>query len=472
MPNFQTPYAPSRVYEQRGTIGEILRAQREAQAATTQRSGDVSGQMWGSLGQIASQGINSYVNYKQQEPIRQYESEVRKLDLDQRRAAADSQQQTGAQERALTALFSGEEVPTSEAIFRVVGPERGTKIVSGLRALQVENQKAYDSTATLVRDVLLGLEALPEGLRATAYPSVRENLIGRQLITEQDAPPQYDAAWFKQASAYGRQPQKPAEGFTLKTGDVRFDAQGNQIASVAAPEPKAEAPRPVELSEGAVLVDPTTGRTIARGNPKREPQGSADPGPLETIIGPDGKPIRVARKDAVGKSPASGTQKPASGLEKRALNFFNRAKQADEDLEGMEAAVSGMNLAGQSRLQWAPNMLQSELGQQYTQAQRAFTEARLRKDSGAAIPPQEFENDRKTYFAQPGDSKATLAQKRRARAAILASLAFESGQALGEFVGDADEARRMVDDYKARSAATEDGEGWVDIGGFKVREKK
>jgi hypothetical protein len=197
----------------------------------------------------------------------------------------------------------------------------------------------------------------------------------------------------------------------------------------------------------------------------RVSSNTGDPGPLETIIGPDGKAIRVPRREAVGKAPASGTLKPASGLEKRALNFFNRAKQADEDLEGIEAQIQQLNTAGQARLQYAPNFAQSDLGQSYTQAQRNFTEARLRKDSGAAIPPQEFVNDRQTYFAQFGDSQATLEQKRRARAAVLASLGFESGQALGEFIGDADEARALVESYKARSAKSD---GKQKIGRFEV----
>lgn len=206
---------------------------------------------------------------------------------------------------------------------------------------------------------------------------------------------------------------------------------------------------------------------------------SADTGPLESVIGPDGTPILMTRTQALGRRRASGSDKAASGLEKRALNFFNRAKQADEDVEPIEADIAKLSLAGQARLQWAPNFAQTQLGQVYTQAQRAFTEARLRKDSGAAIPPHEYAADKQTYFAQPGDSPDTLAQKRRGRAAVLASLGFESGQALSEFLGGPDDAKAVVESYKIRSArptatapvgtkrtfpngrtATWDGRGW------------
>lgn len=172
---------------------------------------------------------------------------------------------------------------------------------------------------------------------------------------------------------------------------------------------------------------------------------------LVPMIGPDGKTRYGTRSEARGSLVPSGSEKPSSGVQKRVLNFFNRAEQADKDLEGLEEQIRQTGLAGQTRMAVAPNFLQSQTGQAYTQAQRAFTEARLRKDSGAAIPDSEFENDRKTYFSQPGDSAETLDQKRRARAAVLASLAFESGQALGEFMGSADEANRVVAQYKSRA---------------------
>lgn len=207
-----------------------------------------------------------------------------------------------------------------------------------------------------------------------------------------------------------------------------YDMQGQPIADAIAPD-----------------VPPTTWREDPL---KTQTEWAIAPGETEA---------RLMTKDEIrrlGAKRPAGADRPSSGQQKRVLNFFNRAQQADADLEAMEANVQEMGLAGQTRMEWAPNVLQSDVGQRYLAAQRAFTEARLRKDSGAAIPKEEFTNDRKTYFPQPGDSQATLAQKRRARAAILASLAFESGQALGEYVGDTEEAKRVIQSYKDRSVAT------------------
>lgn len=62
-----------------------------------------------------------------------------------------------------------------------------------------------------------------------------------------------------------------------------------------------------------------------------------------------------------------------------------------------------------------PNALSSPEFQQYTQAQRDFINAVLRRESGAAISKDEFANAEKQYFVQAGDSKEVIAQKRRNR---------------------------------------------------------
>lgn len=161
------------------------------------------------------------------------------------------------------------------------------------------------------------------------------------------------------------------------------------------------------------------------------------------------KELTIAEKES---KPA----KQPSGNETRNLGFFVRAKQASEDIGTVEDQITKLDLAGQTRLKYAPNMLQTQTGQLYTQAQRAFTEARLRKDSGAAIAVSEYQNDARTYFAQPGDSPETMEQKRAARRAILSALATESGRALDSHYGDqADELRKSLRTSAARTRTPE-----------------
>jgi hypothetical protein len=137
--------------------------------------------------------------------------------------------------------------------------------------------------------------------------------------------------------------------------------------------------------------------------------------------------------------------KPATPAERQSLAFYNRAQDAvktltaappDKPWASLEMRIAKQSTAGQLQGQYAPNMLQTSEQQAYRQAQRAFTEARLRKESGAAIPESEFVNDARTYFAQPGDSPQTIAQKQKARETLLAGMKFASGKAYGEFYGE------------------------------------
>jgi hypothetical protein len=156
---------------------------------------------------------------------------------------------------------------------------------------------------------------------------------------------------------------------------------------------------------------------------------------LVQIMGPQGAPIWVRESEAVNK-PAAQAARAVTGQERQTLAFYNRAQEAAKTVEPLEENIGKMSLAGQARLQAAPNWLQSKENQSYRQAQRAFTEARLRKESGAAIPPAEYENDSKTYFAQPGDTPELLAQKRAARQTVLEGLAFSAGKAYDEYYGE------------------------------------
>jgi len=145
---------------------------------------------------------------------------------------------------------------------------------------------------------------------------------------------------------------------------------------------------------------------------------------------------RELRVDLAGIAAGNKPAKPPTGAERTALGFYVRANEALGDAAQFEDKVAKTGLMGQARLQWAPNMLQTEEQQLYRQAQRAFTEARLRKESGAAIPENEYKNDAKTYFAQPGDKPEVIDRKRARRSSVLESLRTGSGRAYAEYTGE------------------------------------
>lgn len=71
----------------------------------------------------------------------------------------------------------------------------------------------------------------------------------------------------------------------------------------------------------------------------------------------------------------------------------------------------------------------SDSGQQYLAAKLNFITAVLRKESGAAISDTEFKNEDLKYFPQPGESAATIEQKRIARKTAVESMKAQSGGA-------------------------------------------
>ena len=62
-----------------------------------------------------------------------------------------------------------------------------------------------------------------------------------------------------------------------------------------------------------------------------------------------------------------------------------------------------------------PYLFKSDKFKQIEQAQRDFINAVLRRESGAVIGEQEFENARLQYFPQPGDTPKVVKQKQKNR---------------------------------------------------------
>jgi hypothetical protein len=169
---------------------------------------------------------------------------------------------------------------------------------------------------------------------------------------------------------------------------------------------------------------------------------------LAVIMGPDGKPINVRPSAALGKQPyiradEAAKTKPSTGEQKQALAFYNRGKEAigvldQKDKTGMtlEDRIAAVNPLLGAFGQRTINPLKGRDRQVYEQAQRAFTQAKLRKESGAAISAPEYESDAQTYFAQPGDGPDVIANKKAMRDGVLEGLKFQSGPAYAEFYGE------------------------------------
>lgn len=161
-----------------------------------------------------------------------------------------------------------------------------------------------------------------------------------------------------------------------------------------------------------------------------------------TLRGQNMVDARAKETNAQGKVPAGYRQKPDGSLEfipggpadpnaakraaptefqGKAAMFGTRAQEADRIISSLEGQYSPAGINTKQALGRTPlvggaleagaNMALSNGSQKAEQAQRDFVNAVLRLESGAAISQGEFENARRQYFPQPGDSPAVIQQK-------------------------------------------------------------
>ena len=118
----------------------------------------------------------------------------------------------------------------------------------------------------------------------------------------------------------------------------------------------------------------------------------------------------------------------------QAATFANRIAQAEQIFSNLLAAGFDPTTKG-TRVQRAlPEVFKSQLIKQQEQAERNFVNAVLRRESGAAIAPSEFDSAEKQYFPRIGDSEKVLEQKKQNRAIVLQGLQAEARGILPELL--------------------------------------
>lgn len=198
---------------------------------------------------------------------------------------------------------------------------------------------------------------------------------------------------------------------------VAATRRGQDMTDARARELNANSRGQYDAARG-VLVDTRTGTATA-------------------VTGPDGKPLT--------------RDKAMTEFQGKSAGFADRAQEADAILNQLHAkGPTGFGLVASDRpgtikgaVESVPfigeglggfvNTLPSAIGgpnanqQRAEQAQRNFVNAVLRQESGAAIGASEFENARKQYFPQPGDTPEVIAQKAANRRTAIAGLARSAG---------------------------------------------
>lgn len=178
------------------------------------------------------------------------------------------------------------------------------------------------------------------------------------------------------------------------------------------------APKPVQLSEGASLVDPSTGKVIANGGGKSPT--------VQKLKMPDGSEQAVQWDKETNSwrplnAPGGGkgfAPKLTEGQSKD-QGFYVRGLDANRILTKSEGALTSHEDTALGSIPLAGNSLVSPEYRRASRAARDVLSVILRKDTGAAVTPQEFSEYGKIFIPAPGDDAVTIKDKATARALAL-----------------------------------------------------
>lgn len=192
----------------------------------------------------------------------------------------------------------------------------------------------------------------------------------------------------------------------------------NILAQLNGGQP-APAPAPVRQSSPPPFI-PGTPKPPARPAPQTPDQAEKDR--LDVIRANQAIAEKQRELDA-------GEQAKAIEAERKAAAFLIRGLGANEAYEG--TGVGAPSWLGQTAYDIAPNAanyFMSSERQIANSAQDEFIAASLRQDSGAAIPEEELERQRRIYFPMPGEGPDVIEQKRQARLRALEGLKQSAGR--------------------------------------------
>jgi hypothetical protein len=435
MPFQSVPYAPRTMYEPRynDSIAQLMARQGEIAGQAQMQKAAIWGNAMNNLGQIGAQAYQQHAEQKQ--------AKNREMALNEVLGGWDGQDPQK--------LFMG--------LASVIGPEPAIKVAQGIVAVRASKPNQPDpklfgakvGALKALKDKM-GPEWLPNNWGSIG-PMVAEDA---RAFLGVDLNGEYRPEYAQALDALAEQMAPAQEGAgpkVIPAGGVLADSTGKELyKNPAAAAGRMGNPEPVTINGKPTMATPEeiaqakqAGATVT---PYQAPSQAQprEPKMYEVEVpGPDGTLIKKVVSEAemragVTVAPKSVGNKPVTGAERQALSFYNRAKEASEGIEELEDRITDRNVVSQAwnTSDWMPNIAKSDDQQLYEQHQRTFTEARLRKESGAAIPPAEFESDRKTYWVQPGDSDETKKRKRVARAKLLEGLAYSAGKAYDEFYGE------------------------------------
>lgn len=280
--------------------------------------------------------------------------------------------------------------------------------------------------------------------------SVISTLLGQKL-----KPPDYGFIQGKDGSIYRTDPQKGsvdlARGAPASTGSSGFEGTGAEVQGINELVKNGTITRAQAAAwlSSKIVNDPETGKLnlvtpndvygkpvqggpSGGGAPQLQPDQSnfesrffapdagtaqtaqtAQPQPQSVMGGSGGGAASTGMGIALtGAKPNLNTMNEGQS---NAATYADRMAAADSILGGLESQGTDLKQTIVGKVPVLGNYGVSADYQKYDQAKRDFINATLRKESGAVISPEDFDNADKQYFPQPGNGPEVLAQKRENR---------------------------------------------------------
>jgi hypothetical protein len=134
------------------------------------------------------------------------------------------------------------------------------------------------------------------------------------------------------------------------------------------------------------------------------------------------------------------TRKPPTAAQETVGTYAARLEQSNPLITALTGDIETMPYAVFVTQKGLPSSMQKDSYRQFDQAARNFINATLRRESGAVISDQEFDNAYMQYLPRPGDDAVTRKNKKENRDLIQASFKKSAGpsyQSVDELLGGA-----------------------------------
>lgn len=304
MPISPVNYIP-RPYVSDGRIGDLLRRRGDMAAQALLRGGEIQAQMWGRLGQIGQGAVNDYVTEKREAPIRADEARLRGLRLQEAERTAAEPGRLAAQDQALgDAIVQALDAPGEvdpRPFVSIAGPKRGMDVATGLHEFRKLTKGPVESPFQSAGRIGAAMKALPPSLQARLWPQAQQALRGAGLT---DIPDTFtpDMADFLIAYGSGKAPEKKAPIALDPTKDY---VHPDTLEIVRSGTPEIKRQKVTVQGPNGPMDKLVTEDELMQGVPTYRAPSSTPAEPLVAIMGDDGAPVLVPRREAVGRRPAS-----------------------------------------------------------------------------------------------------------------------------------------------------------------------